>query len=128
MKNCINFCVKHWSAILVITLLSIIVILFIIYGFVISMIYTAVLASAFMLFVIYEVFPWKGRDFFYNLNGVFRVHDIVYDRGSATRPTVPGILKYDKKEGWFMVYDDGFEWPLSEFKNIELFIYQQKKK
>lgn len=92
------------------------------YGVAPALIY---LVSMFFLALTIKVYPRKGRLEFYNKRGVFRVFDIVYDRGSATRPTIPGILKYSQEEEhWFMVYEDGFEWPLSDFKNVELFIYQ----
>lgn len=90
-----------------------------------------VLITLFLVFIfamVWRIYPKKGALYFYNSKGKFELYDIVYDRGSATRPNQPGVLKYSQEEEhWFLIYEDGFEWPLSEFKNIELFIYQTKK-
>lgn len=118
---------KHTGKILVVSILAVIP-LFVMntFGKIGLFIYLTILVVAYFALIVYRLHPVKGRPWFYNSTGkIFRPLDIVYDRGSATRPNIPGILKMDS-EGWFLVYDDGFEWPMSDPKNIELFIYQQK--
>lgn len=125
MKTTINFFKSNSGRILLYSTILLALIIGAKYGFAPAIIY---LISMFFICLTVKVYPTKGRLEFYNKNGVFKVFDIVYDRGSATRPNSPGILKYSKEEEkWFMVYDDGFEWPLSEFKNVEMFIYQLNK-
>jgi len=128
MNTCINFFAKHSGKILVITSLATLLLILFAAGFIPAAIYASFLVVLFFSYIFYRVYPKKGRLVFYNRGGAYTVYDIVYDRGSATRPAVPGILKYDKEAGWFVVYDDGFEWPLSDFRNVELFIYQSNKK
>lgn len=125
MKTIIKFFKSNSGKIFLFSSLLLALIIGARYGVTPALIYVT---ATFFLALVIKVYPRKGRLEFYNKRGVFRVYDIVYDRGSATRPTVPGILKYSQEEEhWFMVYEDGFEWPLSEFKNVELFIYQTNK-
>lgn len=76
---------------------------------------------AFMItvsFIYFTVRYYSNPPYFSNQNGKFKHLDIAFDRGS-NRPKFPGVLKFDFIEGWFIVYDDGFEWKISDFKNIE---------
>ena len=48
----------------------------------------------------------------------FSDFDIVKDKGSEVRPNEGGVLKYDFLNGWFIIYLDGFEAPISNKQNI----------
>lgn len=60
----------------------------------------------------------SAKPYFKNKQGRFYKYDIVIDSGSVFRPKDPGVLKKAHDETWFIVYEDGFEWCLSGFKNI----------
>jgi hypothetical protein len=98
-----------------------------IYGFEPAIIYLTLVLFISLIIRVYsansgQINHLNGRKEFFNRRGLFQVFDIVYDRGSATRPNEPGVLKYSEYDKqWYIVYSDAFEWPLSEFENIEAF-------
>jgi len=64
------------------------------------------------------ILEWKYKSWFDTDHGRFHEYDIIIDTGSAVRPKEPGILKNQRKEGWFIIYSDGFEWCVVEFNDI----------
>ena len=123
MKPTINFFKSNTGKIFLFSDLILALIIFSVYGAKPAIVYMFATLAIFFIALVWRVYPNEKKLFFYNVHGKFEIYDIVYDRGSATRPTVPGILKNDGS-GWFMIYDDGFEWPISATKNVEMFIYQ----
>lgn len=126
MKSIIKFLKLNAGKMFLLCLLLLALIIAGYWGMTPAIIYSWSVAIIFVVALVWRVFPSNKKMFFYNVHGRFEIYDIVYDRGSAIRPVEPGILKNDG-EGWFIVYDDGFEWPMSGTRNIERFIYQPNK-
>lgn len=82
---------------------------------------------AYLAWAIYAFYPFN-RGWFYNGAGE-RVEefDIVIDAGNTVRAAAPGVLKKSKEESdyWLIVWDDGFEWPISNKQNV---LHYKKKK
>lgn len=123
MKKIINFFKARTGKVILFLLLIASMVVFRQFGAFPLLVFEIGIAIIFFAFVFFKVYPDRKQLWFYNHRGRFEVYDPVYDRGSATRPAEAGILKNDG-EGWFVLYTDGFEWPLSDIKNVEMFIYK----
>lgn len=126
MKSIINFFKSNAGKIFLFSALVLALIITSVWGIQPGINYVVAIVIIFFVSLVWRVYPDKRKTYFYNRKGRFEMYDVVYDRGSAVRPNLPGILKHDGSV-WFIVYEDGFEWVMSDPNNIEKFIFKSNK-